>query len=226
MDSSKPFLELPEETCQDLSKMYNLDYDHDLNLFFVNETTRRDLLILNPNISIVLARYDVKKYPINNNRTMEIVLPFAAFDHQIRLTPDSEPRHYFPIAVANGEQYVLGRVFLQETYLIVNYGFSNDTPPWFIVAQAAFPEPWSDPPKNLTYLFANDDLLKIIYDVWWGWAWLGVVGAAFWLLVIGVLLLCLDFVTAYVLGVPKLRRLRERDQKLKELWMQRHSSEE
>jgi hypothetical protein len=114
----------------------------------------------------------------------------------------------------------------QPRYLIVNYGSSNDTPPWFIVAQAAFPEPWSDPPKNLTYLFANDDLLKIIYNVWWGWGWLAAVGATFWLLVIGVLLLCLDFVTAYVLGVPKLRRLRERDQKLKELWMQRHSSEE
>jgi hypothetical protein len=115
IDSSKPFLELPEETCQDLSKMYNLDYDHDLNLFFVNETTRRDLLILNPNISIVLATYNVKRFTGSNSRTMEIVLPFAAFDHQIRLTPDSEPRHYFPIAVANGEQYVLGRVFLQET---------------------------------------------------------------------------------------------------------------
>lgn len=69
--------------------------------------------------------------------------PYAAFDLELsypyphlNATQASPPTNYFPLRkAANATQYTLGRSFLQETYLIVDYERNN-----FSISQAAFPQ--------------------------------------------------------------------------------------
>lgn len=120
---------LPRETCDRFEKMFGLTYDNNKDLYFVNDTANIQLRALNPSIVIGLGTSS------NPTERVNIVLPYAAFDLQASRPLFPNVTNYFPIRrAANESQYTLGRVFMQEAYVVVDHERGN-----FSVHQALFP---------------------------------------------------------------------------------------
>lgn len=119
IDSSVPELWLPPAVCDAFAREFSLQLDEDSGYYLVNESMHSALSERQPEIIITLA--DQKEGDVNE--TVEIVLPYGAFDLNISapLLPN-ETSYYFPIRRATGSQYVLGRTFLQEAYVTAHYG--------------------------------------------------------------------------------------------------------
>ena len=120
IDSSVPDLWLPMSSCQLFEEAFGLTYDPNTDLYLVNDTTHASLLQLNPTISIKLG---VSKF---DRPSVDINLPYGAFDLQASSPFHPNATNYFPLRrAANSTQYTLGRTFLQEAHLIVDYERSN-----------------------------------------------------------------------------------------------------
>ena len=131
IDSSVPDLWLPLSSCQLFEEAFGLTYDSRTDLYLVNDTTHASLLQLDPTVAIKLG---MSKF---DGPFVDINLPYGAFDLQANSPFYSDPTNYFPLRrAANSTQYTLGRTFLQEAYLVVDYEQSN-----FSVNQAVFLEP-------------------------------------------------------------------------------------
>lgn len=135
---------LPTSVCQSFEKAFGLVWNETAELYLLNETTHSNLLAQNPTFSFTLGAS-----PSDGNTTV-IKLPYAAFD--LNYTTTDGTSRYFPLKRAdNDTQYTLGRVFLQESYVIADYERKN-----FTVAQAAFPSDADQeirsilPPANIT----------------------------------------------------------------------------
>lgn len=137
IDSSTAFLWLPEASCDAFSKAFGLTYNDTLQVYtYGTNTSLRDKLI-SWNLTFT---FEVADLPGSSNN-VNISLPFSAFDHVLSYPfPNLESNytgstyHYFPLRrAANNAQYTLGRVFLQEAYLTVDYERRN-----FSVSQARF----------------------------------------------------------------------------------------
>lgn len=126
IDTAVSQLWLPKVICDTLEKALGLTYDSSTELYLVNDTAHAKLLDLAPEFTFTLAA------TANSSETVNIVLPYAAFDLMVSQPFYNTSRHYFPIRRAADEKlYVLGRAFLQEAYLIVDWERGN-----FSVSQA------------------------------------------------------------------------------------------
>lgn len=147
IDSSTPYLWLPESVCLQFEKALGLTYDEVLELYmFAGNAAQHEILKdWNMTFSFVLADLP------GSSRAVSLSLPYAAFDLQLtypfpglNATQNSAPTNYFPLRkAANSTQYTIGRAFLQETYLIVDYARNN-----FSISQAIF-DPNAINNKNL-----------------------------------------------------------------------------
>jgi hypothetical protein len=123
IDSAVSQLWLPASMCEQLSESLNLTYDSSTGLYLVSDATRDVLLDLSPEFTITLAAN------AESNRTVNIVFPYTAFDLQIddHLTFNNR-LNYFPIRqAANDSLFILGRAFLQEAYVVVDWERGNFT---------------------------------------------------------------------------------------------------
>ena len=136
IDSSTPFLWLPEKVCNAFALALNLTYDETLQLYlYGNGTDPSALADWNMTFTFTLA--DLPGSP----RTVDINLPYDAFNQQLSFpfptlnaTFSSPPVNYFPLRkAANNTQHTIGRVLLQEAYLAVDYERNN-----FSISQAKF----------------------------------------------------------------------------------------
>jgi hypothetical protein len=146
IDSSTSYLWLPESACEAFSEVLGLVYNDNIQLYTYgdNSSTRQNLL--NWNLSFTFSIAD----QVGSSSSANITLPFQAFDHTLTLPfpglddilddddgdTDSNQTsiNYFPLRKAtNNTQYTLGRVFLQEAYLTVDYERGN-----FSISQASF----------------------------------------------------------------------------------------
>ena len=145
IDSSVPDLWLPLAACQIFEDAFGLIYDNNTNLYLVNDTIHSKLVQLDPTITLTIGNQTF------DGPTMDITLPYGAFDLQASSPIYPNTTNYFPIRRGdNSSQYTLGRTFLQEAYIIVNYEQSN-----FSVNQAVFRSPNPEDivtihPKNYT----------------------------------------------------------------------------
>ncbi|GIZ45953.1 hypothetical protein CKM354_000909800 [Cercospora kikuchii] len=122
IDSTVAQLWLPGTLCDALSDALGLQYDNGTELYFVNATMHDTLLNYAPEFTFIIAASSMI------NKTTAIVLPYAAFDQQIGQPWSTTNTTYFPIRrAANESQLVLGRTFLQEAYLIVDWERENFT---------------------------------------------------------------------------------------------------
>lgn len=104
IDSMVPEIWLPMAACSTFESAFGLLWNSTAEMYSVNNTQHETLKARNPNITFSLAGSNEA-----NAKTMNIVLPYLAFD----LTADSGG--YFPLKRAESEaQYFLGRTFLQE----------------------------------------------------------------------------------------------------------------
>jgi hypothetical protein len=133
IDSTVAELFLPIDVCEAFEKAFGLTYDNDTQLYLVDELLHTTLLEDNPTITFTFGQ----KYA--TNATIDIPLPYAALDHWAK-PPYSKLRNatrYFPIRRSEKEdQYILGRTFLQEAYLTVDWERQN-----FSVSQVNWTKP-------------------------------------------------------------------------------------
>lgn len=135
IDSLVPQIWLPLSVCQNFERALNLTWDEHTELYLVDDATRTNLLSRDLNFTFSLGAVGT------GNTTVEVTLPYAAFDLQMTPPAVNTTSRYFPLKrAANESQSILGRVFLQEAYVVADYGWKN-----FTIAQAAFPRNDDEP---------------------------------------------------------------------------------
>ena len=122
IDSGVSQLWLPREVCENLAGALGLTYDNSTELYLVNDTAHARLLELSPEFTFTLGANATSR------ETTNIVLPYAAFDLEVGQPFYNTSRRYFPIRQSPDDNlYVLGRAFLQEAYLVVDWERGNFT---------------------------------------------------------------------------------------------------
>lgn len=124
IDSTIAELWLPLEVCNAFEKAFGLKFDNATGLYLVDDTMHSMLKAENASVTFSLGQ------DYATNTTVEITLPYMAFD--LQASPPyrnlKKPTNYFPIRRgAKEDQWILGRTFLQEAYLQVDwerYNFS------------------------------------------------------------------------------------------------------
>jgi hypothetical protein len=139
LDSTVSQLWLPQVVCDKLEISLGLTYDPSTELYLVNSTAHAKLIELAPTIAFTLAADGT------SNHTTTIVLPYAAFDLQASPPLYNTTTNYFPLRRAS-KRSVLGRAFLQEAYLVVDWDRSN-----FTISPAAQP---SSRTQNIVPIFS------------------------------------------------------------------------
>ncbi|KAL8670074.1 MAG: hypothetical protein Q9168_005369, partial [Polycauliona sp. 1 TL-2023] len=141
IDSTVPYLYLPVDACEAFESALGLVYDKKNNLYFVDDTLHQTLSNINPKFTFVLGNDKLSK------PTVTITLPYASFDLMIKPPLKPNATSYFPLRRGNDSQITLGRAFLQEAYVMVDYDQKN-----FTITQALFddtaapniiPIPWN-----------------------------------------------------------------------------------
>ena len=122
IDATIAELYLPVEICQAFEEAFGLQYDANTDLYLVSDTLHQSLLTQNPSVKFTLGQ----KY--STDATVQISLPYAAFD--LEASPPyrglMNQTRYFPLRRGNeSHQWVLGRTFLQEAYLTVDWERQN-----------------------------------------------------------------------------------------------------
>ncbi|KIW34221.1 uncharacterized protein PV07_01013 [Cladophialophora immunda] len=138
IDSSTPFLWLPEPACDAFANALNLTYDDTLQLYlFPSDNSSSPSALSAWNLTFTFTLSNLPGSPDQ----LELKLPYDAFNLQLTYPfPNlaanftSPPTNYFPLRkAANSTQYTIGRAFLQETYLTVDYERNR-----FSISQAVF----------------------------------------------------------------------------------------
>ncbi|KIV93874.1 hypothetical protein PV10_05053 [Exophiala mesophila] len=138
IDSSTPFLWMPPAICDKVADALNLTYDDSLDLYlFDNSSSPSDLVSWGLTFTFSLGNLR------GDDANIDIRLPYSAFNLQLsypfpnlNATFGSPPTNYFPLRrTSDSTQYAIGRAFLQETYLAVDYERNN-----FSISQAVFTE--------------------------------------------------------------------------------------
>ena len=122
IDSTVAELYFPLEICQAFESAFGLQYDEATDLYLVDDALHQSLLTQNPSVTFTLGQQ------YSSDATVQITLPYAAFD--LEASPPyrglANKTRFFPIRRGNGSgDWVLGRTFLQEAYLTVDWEREN-----------------------------------------------------------------------------------------------------
>ncbi|KAL9612515.1 MAG: hypothetical protein Q9167_002900 [Letrouitia subvulpina] len=124
IDTDLPYLSLPQSACQRFEQAFGLRWDPSTKVYLVNDTVHGQLRKLNPSLSFTLSQ--------SAAGSVNITLPYLAFDLQGIRPWFVNGTNYFPLRrSSNDSEYAVGRAFLQEAYIFVDYEKSN-----FTVSQA------------------------------------------------------------------------------------------
>ncbi|MCJ1397229.1 hypothetical protein MMC11_000421 [Xylographa trunciseda] len=130
VDSTIPEIWLPESACAAFEDAFGLVYDPVNKLYPINSTWHSTLQSRNPNVTFTIGN------EATGGATVDIVLPYAAFDLQASWPKYPNNTLYFPLQrAANETQFTLGRTLLQEAYLIVDWERGN-----FSLSQCIWPD--------------------------------------------------------------------------------------
>ncbi|KAM0136335.1 hypothetical protein ACHAP3_004564 [Botrytis cinerea] len=128
IESTDPNFWLPEAVCQKFENAFGLSLDDSTGLYLINSTQYSLLISTNPQVTFSLAN------SLSGGDIASIVLPFNAFALSASYPFVPNDTYYFPLRKsANDSQNTLGRAFLQEAYLTVDYERGN-----FTVSQCTF----------------------------------------------------------------------------------------
>ncbi|KAF9690742.1 hypothetical protein EKO04_011314 [Ascochyta lentis] len=128
IDFTMPYLWLPPDTCDTIATHFSLTHDNASGLYLVDDATHNELMARNPVLTFVFGD------GATSAETVSIVVPYAAFDLQASWPLFNDTKNYFPIRRGNSSQLSLGRAFMQEAYVVVDFERGN-----LSLHQAAFP---------------------------------------------------------------------------------------
>lgn len=116
IDSTVAQMWLPQNVCDLFAQAFGLTYDTSTGMYLVNSTIHRQLVESNPTVTFAIGS------TAQSSSTSNIELPYTAFDLQAGIPLFNTSTNYFPLRVAaNESQQVLGRAFLQEAYIFVDW---------------------------------------------------------------------------------------------------------
>lgn len=118
IDSTLAEIWLPTEICTAFEEAFGLTYDNTTNLYLVDDLLHQTLLAQNPNITFTLNQ------AYTSDDSVKITLPYAAFDLEAKppYMALKKSTRYFPLRRGvQKEQWVLGKTFLQEAYITVDW---------------------------------------------------------------------------------------------------------
>lgn len=122
IDSILPDLWLPQNVCDFLAQTLNLTFDSTTGRYLIDSSTHSALREASPEFTFTLS---ASQPP---TETLNIVLPYSAFDLWLQPPIYESPVPYFPIRVTPDESdFILGRAFLQEAYIAIDWERGNFT---------------------------------------------------------------------------------------------------
>ncbi|KAF7865848.1 hypothetical protein EAF04_006013 [Stromatinia cepivora] len=122
IESTDPNFWLSEPACQEFGKVFGLSLDDNTGLYLMNSTQYSLLTAINPQVTFTLAN------ALTGGDTASIVSPFNTFTLSASYPFVPNDTYYFPLRrSANDSQNTLGRAFLHEAYLTVDYKRGNFT---------------------------------------------------------------------------------------------------
>ncbi|RDW58351.1 hypothetical protein BP5796_12281 [Coleophoma crateriformis] len=122
IESTDPNFWLPEAACVTFEKAFGISVDNSTGLYLINATNYASLVAINPQVVFTLGN------SASGGATAQITLPFSAFALPASYPFTKNDTYYFPLRkAANSTQYTLGRAFLQEAYITVDYERRNFT---------------------------------------------------------------------------------------------------
>lgn len=111
LDSTIPYIYLPVAACEEFEKAFGLVWDNATQLYLLTTAQHTVLQTQNPNVTFTLGN-------LTSSKTVDIILPYAAFDLTVSYPIVANATRYFPLKRANDStQYTLGRTFFQEAYV-------------------------------------------------------------------------------------------------------------
>lgn len=135
IDPTVSELWLPPSVCDEIASVFGLTYHNASDRYVLTTTAHSALERMDPILHFKLGT------STSGGSTISIEIPYKAFDLEASYPIFSNPTKYFPLRrAANASQYALGRAFLQQTYLIVDW--EHDT---FNISQALFSAPMPEP---------------------------------------------------------------------------------
>ena len=128
VDSTVPHLWLPQSVCKVFESVFGISWDPISNLYTINDTAHDTLMENNPSVVFELANSNGGAPSVN------ITLPYASFDLNATRPLVKKETRYFPLQrAADDTAHTLGRTFLQEAYMTVDYENSR-----FSISQSKF----------------------------------------------------------------------------------------
>ncbi|WYZ45322.1 hypothetical protein EsH8_VIII_000638 [Colletotrichum jinshuiense] len=155
IDSSTPYLWLPDAICDQFAEALNLTYNSTFDLYTVNNDQYAEFKAGSSSYSFTFSfssRYNTDDFghPLQAPGVVNITITAAAFAQVLRYPFQTETIKYgdpavpyFPLRRASNltNAFIIGRSFLQEAYLITKYDTGV-----FYLHQALFPD---EPLKSL-----------------------------------------------------------------------------
>ena len=135
IDTVIPELWLPPNVCDQIASLLNLTYHEESKRYALTTAAHSALQIINPTFRFHIGT------DVRNDPAITIEIPYAAFDLEAYYPIFASPTKYFPLRRAdNNTQYALGRAFMQEVYMVVDW--ERDV---FNLSQAVFTAPMPEP---------------------------------------------------------------------------------
>lgn len=131
IDTAVPELWLPRTVCDTFATAFGLTYDPSADRYTISASAHNELTASPPNVTFTIGS------SASGGETINIQVPYAAFDLKASYPIFPNTTLYFPLRrAANETQYALGRAFMQEIYLTVDW--ERDV---FNISQAVFSSP-------------------------------------------------------------------------------------
>ncbi|KAL8678826.1 MAG: hypothetical protein Q9186_004850 [Xanthomendoza sp. 1 TL-2023] len=128
IDSTVPHMWLPELACKAFEAAFGIEHDPIKNMYFVDDDQHDAMVKQDAKVTFQLGT------SLNGGDVIKITLPYASFDLEAKPPFVKSETRYFPLRRAKDEtQYTLGRAFLQEAFIVVDYDHSK-----FSVSQAQY----------------------------------------------------------------------------------------
>lgn len=109
---------------------FRLEWNEDLAFHTLSSATHSELV--NESASVIFTISS----GLSDDKVFNYTLPYSAFDLQLAPPLVNETTYYFPLKRSSNGINILGRAFLQEIYVIVDYERAN-----FSISQARSGEP-------------------------------------------------------------------------------------
>jgi hypothetical protein len=132
INSITSYIWLPKTACEKIEKAFNLTWNDAEQFYLLDDATYQNLEKASPTFTFTL---------LNGTGDVHINVPYEALDLDIALpvlqmVPQNQTVKYLPIKRSwKKDQYTLGRAFLPEAYLQVDYHTRK-----FNISQARWPD--------------------------------------------------------------------------------------